>query len=89
MRSTKKLLIILKDEIKNDTELWQQAKFLCILCSKLRDNDLLSLKEYLKVLSYIEDREPDESKLDSFGGWFPPLLKKPRIKWLNKQINKL
>ena len=89
MKTTKQLLILLRKEIEEDTKLWQGSAFMCILCSNLMTNKIITLKEYLLVLNYIESREPTNDKFDESGGWYPPLIKEPRIQWLNAEINKL
>ena len=87
MRTTKELLILLRDELKSETLLWQESGSLCNLAEKLRLNYKVSRDEYYLIKQHLHDFSPNSKNLQVL--WFKLYSMKPRLKWLNEQINKL
>lgn len=78
MRTTKELLQIMLDNID------EMVFGLCGLVSLLRTRGIITLHEYFRLKHYLEDNRPPELYGSAY--WWKIGVKKPRIKWLKKQI---
>lgn len=89
-RTIKELLIILRDEIKNKNILLTMFFRKCGMCHEafmIYKGGNISWIEYSRLLKFIRENRPFfEGNLDYA---FKPGLVSPRVKWLNKQIEKL
>lgn len=92
MRTMHELLILLRDNIKV-TKSWfglrqRIGRGLCLEIGLLYSScdDLINNEEYCLLCSYINDNRPFYEKDDSYG--WKPTLWKPRLKWLNKHIER-
>lgn len=103
-RSIKKLLVILRDNLKSSLKGIYCGGICCTIDNLKRDN-IISLAESHLLLDYLENHKPKNaiarskkrfvpSNYDNEGfllslHWWKPRALAPRIKWLNEQINKL
>ena len=79
------LLIILRDFIVQDNDFYG-------MCGSAWD--LVSLRvinehEYSILADYINERQPSPSKFWKYGYWWKIHNKKPRLRWIDKELKKL
>ena len=92
MRTTKELLILIRDYITipghsfygGDTF---DVNGICGVINMLYYTHCIKHKEYRLVHGYLENNKP--AKNENFPWWFAPYEKSGRIAWLNEEINKL
>ena len=83
MRTTKELLVIMLENINNGR--FQYG--LCGLVDRLFNYNIIGGEEYNRLMTIIQENRP-KSTYD--GEWYwKPGIKKPRVNWLNTQIEKL
>ena len=101
-RPIKELLIILRNNLKRYFRDSNNGG-MCSVAFDLSSNSIISIDEYKLLFEYLDDHKPrnayrrkklDSSLYDSKGfnlrrHWWTPCVLKPRINWLNKEINKL
>ena len=90
-RPIKELLILLRDNTKVDST-WFGLKQridrgLCLEALRLCDKGIITRTERLILVRYMEFHRPDGTDTNQF--WWRVKLWKPRLHWLNKQINSL
>ena len=78
-RSIKKLLIVLKDQIKEK----YSNSGMCAEVNFLSFDNKITHKEAVKLLIYLKRNKPNNKTF-----WFEPELLQPRLDWLNQQISK-
>lgn len=87
-RNIKELLIYLRDHISKYglgyLNVWDFG--LCEVIDSLFLKDYILITEHVLLRSYLSRHAPKKKNGEY---WFPPRKKEPRIKWLNKQIEKL
>lgn len=82
MRTIDELLYIVKKEF-----IYDNYSGLCDVINNLRYKHIISDDEHNYVYNYIRNNKPRNVSTDSLF-WYKPHLKPPRIKWLNKHIQK-
>jgi transcriptional regulator CtsR len=82
-RTYKELLIILRDNLKKCIDSYG----MCYAINDLFFDDIITEEECNKLNNYLDNNKPRNVRDDSY--WLKAGLLKPRIEWLNKQINKL
>lgn len=102
-RTIKELLIILRDNLKKRFAADKENGGMCALVWDLERHNFMSLDERLRLFGYIYENKPkcasrrmikygevSDRKGFSLGRhWWKPRVVKPRIAWLNKQIEML
>ena len=89
-RSIKELLIILRDNSKivnKSIEYPRLSGGLCKEALHIFNIDIISTSEYITLINYMSSNRP--KKTHRFDYWWKKGYWKPRLKWLNEQINKL
>jgi hypothetical protein len=81
MRSTKELLILLREEVEGpEFELG-----MCDVINKMFVLEEISESEYIELNSYLYDNDPEYD--ETF--WFPRGERQPRIDWINQQLRNM
>jgi hypothetical protein len=102
-RSIKELLTILRDNLDTTFKIYAYCGGLCSAIHCLSYNDTITTDERNCLIQYLNDNTPRNAKIRQkrFQGtlnlegwslglhWWKPRALKPRINWLNKQIDKL
>ncbi len=105
-RSTKELLIILRDNLERVFKQDPNTGGMCSVIHRLHsilNHNRLSIEERNNLLLYLSENKPKNAQIrekrfhedyDPHGfhlsaHWWKPRAVKPRIDWLNKQIEKL
>lgn len=93
-RDIKPLLILMRDNLERI--FYRQSNFpskgLCSVNMRLSDYGLITNAEYYKLKDYLMTHKPFWAKVRLFFTspfWWRPGAIRPRMRWLNKQINKL
>ena len=82
-----KLLELVKKQIKHDTRYWIMAKGMCIVIENLEYAGAISLQESKILTDYLNNNEPVQMYNTEY--FFKPNAAKPRIEWLDEQIQRL
>ena len=103
-RTTKELLIILRDNLEEYFDLYYENGGMCLVITDLYGYGIITDDEETILFEYLENNKPRNAnirykKYKDGGGdfalfsnrlhWWKPRAVKPRLKWLNQQINKL
>jgi len=83
MLKTKVLLANLRDYIIEE----EGFCGMCVSNASMFDNKKISRYKFDLIYSYINDNKPEEHWFKGY--WWKAGDKKPRIEWLNQQIEKL
>ena len=90
-RSIKELLIILRDNARVKTTWFGlRQRIFSGLCNEVRylaKIKLISISESFTLRDYLIENASNNSSISEY--WWKPRLWKPRLKWLNEQIDKL
>ena len=84
MRTTKELLILLRDELPNRID----DEGMCSVIQFMKFDRLISYDE-MKLLEYYLIKNDPKTKHLNTDYWWEEGDLAPRIKWLNKQIKRL
>ena len=92
-RPIKELLILLRDNAKVDST-WFGLKQridrgLCLEARKLCNEGIITRTEWMILVRYMKFHRPNGTCTDTNQFWWRVKLWKPRLHWLNKQINSL
>ena len=101
-RTIKELLIILRDNLEMYFDKDPDNGGICGVILDLTRHNIISNNEWAILTKYLNDNKTrnaykrEKQYPDFFGGefnlgrhWWKPRAVKPRINWLNKQIDKL
>lgn len=97
-RSIKELLILLRESIRNDIDKNYPSEMngsgLCVHINHLYTKGKITSKEKFLLRDYLMTHKPKRVKYIGYNQynpeyWWPKYLKKPRLQWLTKHINKL
>ena len=102
-RPIKELLIILRDNLPKGIKINNNNGGICSVIYQLSSYEIISAEEREILLNYLKNNKPPSAVkrkkiykgiVDPYGflledHWWKPRVVKPRLNWLNKQINKL
>lgn len=81
------ILVILRKFIYEDK---QFTDGLCWASRRLYHFNKLSVAQYMFFGKYLKNNRPKETViLTTFGFWWKPNIKEPRLKWIDKELKKL
>ena len=90
-RPIKELLIILRDNARVESTWFglkqRIGRGLCSEIAYLKRYAIITNRESCTLVNYMEDNRPSNTLVFDF--WWKVRLWKPRLKWLNEQINSL
>ena len=87
-RNIIQLLEMVKTQIENDSRIWQLSNgCLCDTIHHLWLFDYINMAESYLLNNYLQQRKPKQTYGRHF--FFKPGLAKPRIEWLDEQIQRL
>ena len=89
-RNIIQLLELIKSEIKRKTFFWKMCHSICNLVYALHSNGDINISEKSKLIHFMSMNKPQEIYIENdIEYFFKPGLAKPRIEWLNEQIQRL
>jgi hypothetical protein len=85
MRDIKELLILLLESVKEESEI----SFFGMCCNilELEDDSIITNDERHALETYLKDMRPVDTGDSIF--WWYPVVRAPRIEWLENQIKSL
>jgi len=84
MRTEKKLLVLVRDELKTNPKSLTHG--LCSFCKDLLVCNKITYYEFRILLRYISSHEPKKKYVYNNNYYWCPGEVKPRLNWLNHQI---